>query len=115
MREQLYVLICGNRDLNNITFVVNQNKALEKIRVFLGKKVNGHQLMYSFTLLMIFMQKKTREIDLGLAAPLSPKHIELPKTSTGYCYLLQRPNQFSLFYVGSTSRLKRRLTEHNSG
>ena len=71
--------------------------------------------MNIFTLLMILMQKKTREIDLGIAARLCLKHIELPKTSTGYCYLLQSLKQPSLFYIGWTSCLKRRLTEHNSG
>ena len=115
MREQLYVLISRVRDLNNITFVGDKNQTLEEIRTLLKKQSQWSSIIEQLYTCNNLNSKEIREIDLGLAAPLSPKHIELPKTSTGYCYLIESLKQPRLFYIGSTSCLKKRLAEHNSG
>ena len=114
MRKQLYVLISGVRHLNNVTFVGDKNEVLQYIKVLLRKQSQWSSIvepLYSCN----DLYAKSREINLGFAVPLCPKHIELPKTSTGYCYLLQSLKQPSLFYIDSTLCLKRRLNEHNSG
>ena len=53
-------------------------------------------------------------VDLELH-PFRPIDVELPTDVTGYCYVLSSLRHPDVSYIGETSRLGRRIDEHNSG
>ena len=113
MRAQLYVLISRVRSLECVTFVGNKDTTLRNVRRTLELKSQWTSLIYE--LINGFSGNPAPTVYHGNKSPFPPFFSEVPDTNHPFVYLLLSSKQGGLWYIGSTSKLRRRLREHNSG
>ena len=112
IREQLYVLLSRVRTLQKISLVGNKEDTIETIKLTLQRRSR-----WDYHLANILNSNYTRvdSINQAQSHPIYSLHVETSSTAVRYVYLLQSYTQRSLFYNGSTCKLKRRLREQSHG